>query len=168
MSTIRVQSAPFDTAAEIAALLAGRTDIGGIGCFLGTVRGTAGGRPIKSMTLEHYAGMTERALGAIANEAETRWPLLGCTIIHRIGRLTPGDPIVMVATASPHRQAALDSTAFLIDWLKTKAPFWKQEEYADGERVWVKANNADDEAANRWATGAPPLPPPATGENSAG
>ncbi len=150
MPTIRVQPEPFDTSAEIAALLAGRTDIGGIGCFLGTVRGTAAGQPITAMTLEHYPGMTERALTGIADQAAQRWPLLGCTIIHRTGRLLPGDPIVLVLTASPHRQAALDATAFLIDWLKTKAPFWKQEHLTSGATAWVNANPEDTKAATRW------------------
>lgn len=149
-TTIRVQPEPFDTGAEIAALLAGRTTIGGIGCFIGAVRDTAAGKPIHAMTLEHYPGMTERALAGIAAKAQSRWPLLGCTIIHRIGRLLPGDPIVLVLTASPHRQAALDSTAFLIDWLKTQAPFWKQEELATGETAWVEAQQADAAAAANW------------------
>lgn len=152
MAWVVVQEAPFDTAAEIARLTAGRTDIGGIGLFVGVVRDTAGGRPIVAMTLEHYPGMTERALGAIAAEAETRWPLLGCTVIHRVGRLMPGNPIVLVATASAHRQAALDACAFLIDWLKTKAPFWKREEFRDGSSAWVAARAEDDAAAARWLT----------------
>jgi molybdopterin synthase catalytic subunit len=120
------------------------------------------------MTLEHYPGMTERSLATIAAEAESRWPLLGCTIIHRIGRLLPSEPIVLVATASAHRQAALDSTAFLIDWLKTRAPFWKKEEYATGETAWVDAKDTDDEAASRWATAGQPLPPHATDGSSGG
>ena len=152
MFTIRVQTEPFDTGAELAALLEGRTDIGGIASFVGTVRGTAHGQPIIAMTLEHYPGMTERALTQIANDAQSRWPLLGCTIIHRIGRLFPGDAIVLVATASPHRQAALDSTAFLIDWLKTSAPFWKNEELQTGEKQWVEAQAADEQAKTRWTT----------------
>lgn len=151
MLTIRVQTEPFDPGAEIAALLAGRTDIGGIGCFVGTVRDTAAGQPIVAMTLEHYPGMTERALARITAQAESRWPLLGCTIVHRIGRLVPGDPIVLVAAASAHRQAALDATAFLIDWLKTKAPFWKQEQFQSGATAWVQANHADTATAARWA-----------------
>ena len=150
MPTIRVQASPFDPGAEIAALTAGRTDIGGIGCFIGTVRDTAQGQPITAMTLEHYPGMTERALHDIAAQAMARWPLQACTLIHRIGRLIPGDPIVLVLTASPHRQAALDSTAFLIDWLKTGAPFWKQEHLANGADTWVEAQPADTEAATRW------------------
>ncbi len=151
--TIRVlvQPEPFDPGAEIAALSAARTDIGGIGCFVGTVRGTAGGRPIQAMTLEHYPAMTERALVRIAAQAMQRWPLLACTLIHRIGRLLPGDPIVLVLAASPHRAAALDATAFLIDWLKTKAPFWKHEEWADGGSRWVPAAQSDDQAAARWS-----------------
>jgi len=150
MATVRVQAAAFDTGAELAALLAGRTDVGGVGCFVGLVRDRAGGRPIVGMTLEHYPGMTERALMSIAAEAEARWELQGCTVIHRHGRLRPGEPIVLILTASAHRQAALDSTAFLIDWLKTRAPFWKQEELADGGAQWVEARAADADAAARW------------------
>jgi molybdopterin synthase catalytic subunit len=151
MARVLVQEAPFDVAAELAGLTAGRTDIGGIGLFLGTVRDSAGGRRIAAMTLEHYPAMTGRALAAIAAEAEARWPLAGCTVIHRVGRLAPGEGIVLVATASAHRQAALEATAFLIDWLKTKAPFWKHEEFADGGGAWVDAREEDDEAAARWA-----------------
>ena len=148
---IAVQPAPFDTAAELAALAATPYgQVGGIGCFLGIVRDAAAGRSLLAMTLEHYPGMTERALAAIAAQAATRWPLLGCTLIHRTGRLVPGEPIVLVATASPHRQAALDSTAFLIDWLKTRAPFWKQEHFADGDSAWVEARTTDEDAAARW------------------
>ena len=154
MPDVRVQAEAFDLGAEMAALLAGRTDVGGVGCFVGLVRDSAGGQPIRSMTLEHYPGMTERALAAIAAEAESRWALQGCTVIHRYGRLLPGEPIVLVLTASPHRQAALDATAFLIDWLKTRAPFWKQEELADGGAHWVEARAADDAAAARWEAGA--------------
>ena len=147
---VRVQPEPFDTGAEIAALLQGRTDIGGIGSFIGTVRGEAKGRPIRAMTLEHYPGMTEAALRSIATTAASRFPLLGCTLIHRIGRLLPGDPIVLVLAASPHRRAALDATAFLIDWLKSEAPFWKQEEFLDGKSTWVEAYESDTEAKSRW------------------
>lgn len=153
MPSVRVQAESFDPGAEMAALLAGRTDVGGVGCFVGVVRDSAGGQPIRSMTLEHYPGMTERALAAIAAEAETRWTLQGCTVVHRYGRLLPGEPIVLVLTASPHRQAALDATAFLIDWLKTRAPFWKQEELADGGAHWVEARDSDDAAAARWEAG---------------
>jgi molybdopterin synthase catalytic subunit len=150
MVTIRVQQADFDLSAELAALTAGRTDIGGVGCFVGTVRDNAGGRPIAAMTLEHYPAMTERAIAHITAEAESRWSLLGCTVIHRVGRLTAGANIVLVLAASAHRQAALDATAFLIDWLKTKAPFWKREEFIDGRAEWVEARAADEAAAERW------------------
>jgi molybdopterin synthase catalytic subunit len=152
MAHIKVQTEDFDIGAEIAALTDGRTDIGGIGCFVGTVRADArgGGSAVVGMTLEHYPGMTERAIGKIADQAAERWPLLGCTIIHRVGVLRPGENIVLVIAASSHRQAALDATAFLIDWLKTKAPFWKREDFADGEGAWVDAREADDAAASRW------------------
>ena len=139
MATVRVQRTDFDIGAEIAALSAGRTDVGGIGCFVGTVRESAVGRRITAMSLEHYPGMTEQ-----------RWDLLGCTLVHRVGRLEPGANIVLVAVASAHRQAALDATAFLIDWLKTRAPFWKKETFADGDDAWVEAREADDAAAARW------------------
>ncbi len=151
MSVARVQSEAFDVGAEIAALTDGRTDIGGIGCFVGTVRDSAGGRPIAAMTLEHYPGMTERAMEAIVAEAEARWDLMGCTLVHRVGALAPGAPIVLVLAASAHRQAALDATAFLIDWLKTRAPFWKKERFSDGAESWVEARADDDAAAERWA-----------------
>jgi len=146
-----VQERDFDVSAELAALTAGRTDIGGIGCFIGTVRDTAGGRRITAMTLEHYPGMTERAMAGIAAEAEARWHLLGCTLVHRVGRLVPGANIVLVLAAATHRQAALDATGFLIDWLKTRAPFWKKETFADGGEAWVDAREADSEAAARWS-----------------
>ena len=149
--TVRVQAQPFDLSAELAALTGGRTDVGGIGCFVGTVRDSANGRPIVAMTLEHYPGMTERAMAAIAAEAAQRWDLLGCTLIHRSGRLLPGEGIVLVLAASAHRQAALDATAFLIDWLKTRAPFWKKETFADGAEDWVAARAEDDQAAARWS-----------------
>ncbi|OJW26117.1 MAG: molybdenum cofactor biosynthesis protein MoaE [Rhodospirillales bacterium 69-11] len=152
MATIRVQEAPFDVGAEIAALTAGRTDIGGIGCFLGIVRDDAaeGAPALAALTLEHYPNMTERAIARIAAEAERRWSLLGCTVIHRVGRLPPNEPIVLVVACSAHRQAALDATAFLIDWLKTRAPFWKREELTDGTATWVDARESDDAAAARW------------------
>jgi molybdopterin synthase catalytic subunit len=149
MAHIKVQTEDFDVGAEIAALTAGRTDVGGIGCFVGIVRDN--GQSIAGMTLEHYPGMTERAITRIANQAAERWPLLGCTIIHRVGSLLPGENIVLVIAVSAHRQAALDATAFLIDWLKTKAPFWKREDFANGERAWVEAREEDDAAASRWS-----------------
>ena len=150
MALIRVQTADFDIGAEFAALGAGRADIGGLGCFVGTVRDTAKGRKITAMTLEHYPAMTEAAMARIADAAAQRWELLGCTLIHRVGRLLPGENIVLVLAASPHRQAALDATGFLIDWLKTRAPFWKKESFVDGTEEWVSANDADDAAALRW------------------
>ena len=150
---VRVQTEDFDIGAEIAALTAGRTDVGGIGCFVGTVRADAKGSDgrVTGMTLEHYPGMTERAIERIVAQALDRWPLLGCTVIHRVGPLKPGENIVLVVAASSHRQAALDATAFLIDWLKTKAPFWKREDLQDGEGAWVDAREEDDAAAARWS-----------------
>jgi molybdopterin synthase catalytic subunit len=149
MARISVQEADFNIGAEFAALGVGRTDIGGIGCFVGTVRCNSG-EQVAAMTLEHYPAMTERAIASIVEEAERRWALLGCTVIHRVGRLTAGENIVLVLAAAAHRQPALDATAFLIDWLKTKAPFWKREEFADGGATWVEAREADDAAAARW------------------
>ena len=151
-STIRVQAEDFNIGAEFAALGKGRADVGGLGCFVGTVRETAKGRKIVSMTLEHYPAMTEAAMARIAAEATKRWPLLGITLIHRVGTLLPGENIVLVLAASAHRQAALEATGFLIDWLKTRAPFWKKESFAGGGDAWVQANEADDEAAAKWAT----------------
>lgn len=152
MAKVRVQTEDFDIGAECAALTAGRADIGGIGCFIGTVRAALPEqRAIAALTLEQYPGMTQRALETIAAEAERRWSLLGCTVIHRHGRLELGANIVLVIAAAAHRQAALDATSFLIDWLKTKAPFWKQEHFADGATTWVEAKSTDDTAAARWA-----------------
>ena len=153
MATIRVQRDDFSVDAELAALTAGSTDVGGIGCFIGTVRASGAGRAIAAMTLEHYPGMTERAMARIAEVAGQRWPLKGCTLIHRVGRLEPGANIVLVLVAASHRAAALEATAFLIDWLKTAAPFWKREEFADGTSAWVEAREADEDAAARWERG---------------
>lgn len=150
MARILVQDAAFDLAAETASLTAGRVDVGGVASFLGVCRGDDG---LTALVLEHYPGMTERAIARIAEQAEARWPLTGCTVIHRTGRILPGEPIVLVLTASPHRAAALEACAFLIDWLKTKAPFWKREEFADRPDRWVEAKAEDDRAAERW-TGA--------------
>lgn len=154
MARISVQTDDFDVAAEIARLTHGRTDIGGLGCFIGIVRDDkaqgASDRGLLALTLEHYPAMTVPAIGRITDEAELRWGLLGCTVIHRVGRMLPGENIVLVLAAAAHRQAALDATAFLIDWLKTKAPFWKREEFQGGEAVWVEARGADDAAASRW------------------
>lgn len=146
---VRVQSEDFDVGAEIAALRAGDHGIGGIASFVGTVRDMAGGAPISAMTLEHYPGMTEKLLGEIEAEAQARWPLSASLIIHRYGRLEPGAQIVLVVTASAHRDAAFESCRFLMDWLKTKAPFWKLEDTPEGGR-WVSARDSDDVAAARW------------------
>ena len=147
--TIRVQAAAFDLNAELAQMTAGQTNIGGVGSFVGIVRDDPAHR-LEALTLEHYPGMTEAAMAEIAAQACGRWSLLGCCLVHRVGRLVPGDGIVLVLTAAGHREAALESTAFLIDWLKTRAPFWKQERFVDGSERWVDARVADDEAASRW------------------
>ncbi len=149
---IRVQREDFDVGAELDALWRGRRDIGGVAAFVGLVRDLAGGQPVQAMTLEHYPGMTEKMLARIEAEARERWPLEATLMIHRYGRLEPGDRIVLVVAASAHRQAAFDACQFLIDWLKTKAPFWKQEDFPDGPR-WVAARDSDDEAAARWNPG---------------
>ncbi len=150
MIRIAVQEAPFDTGAEIAALAG--MGAGGLASFIGIVRGGGeAGDALQALVLEHYPGMTERAIAGVAETALQRFALLGCTVIHRIGRLPVGAPIVLVLAASRHRQAALDATGFMIDWLKTAAPFWKQEIFADGRTAWVEARPADDEAAARWA-----------------
>lgn len=146
---IRVQEEPIEVGAELAGFCAGRSDVGAVASFVGLVRDSADGRPLVAMTLEHYPGMTEKELARIAEEARARWPLQDCLVIHRFGRMTPGEAIVLVLTASPHRAAALDACAFLIDWLKTRAPFWKLEETVAGSR-WVEARDADDDAAARW------------------
>jgi molybdopterin synthase catalytic subunit len=146
---IRVQREDFDPGLEIAALTQGRRDIGGVASFVGVVRDSAGGKPVGAMTLEHYPGMTEKQLAAIEQEANRRWPLAASLIVHRYGRLLPGERIVLVVAASPHRDAAFDACRFLIDWLKTKAPFWKLEETGEGGH-WVEAQASDDKAASRW------------------
>ena len=139
---IRVQREDFDLGRELAALTRSNTSIGGLATFVGIVREVA-------MTLEHYPGMTEKKLAEIEAEARRRWKLEASLVIHRYGRLEPGDRIVLVATTSSHRHAALDSCAFLIDWLKTRAPFWKLEEGAHGAD-WVEARESDDQAAEKW------------------
>ena len=146
MITTRVQAEAFDAGAEAAALAAGRSDIGAIVSFTGLVRADDG---LVALTLEHYPAMTVRQLAAIAAQAWARWPLLGGVVIHRHGRLLPGDPIVLVAIASAHRGAAFDASEFLMDWLKTRAPFWKQED-RHGKQSWVAAKQSDDAAAARW------------------
>ena len=153
---IRVQGEDFDPGVELARFGAGNHAIGGVCMFVGLVRDAAetpaGAERVDAMTLEYYPGMTERELEGIEVEARSRWPLEDALFIHRHGRLLPGDRIVLVATASPHRKAAFEACEFLIDWLKTKAPFWKKEETADGAR-WVAARESYDAAADRWRKG---------------
>jgi molybdopterin synthase catalytic subunit len=146
---IKVQREDFDVGAELEKLSRGNPRIGGVASFIGLVRDIGGSDRITALTLEHYPGMTEKKLAEIEAEANQRWPLDASLIIHRYGRLEPGDRIVLVATASPHREAALAACHFLIDWLKTDAPFWKSEETPQGER-WVAARSEDDEATQRW------------------
>ncbi|MCG8507590.1 MAG: molybdenum cofactor biosynthesis protein MoaE [Rhodospirillales bacterium] len=146
---IRVQREDFDPGAELEKLGRSGADVGGICAFVGLVRDLSEGRAVSSMTLEHYPGMTEKELTRIEAEARERWPLKDVIVIHRYGQLDPGDRIVLVATASAHRQAAFDSCHFLIDWLKTRAPFWKSEESEDGAK-WVDARESDTDAAERW------------------
>lgn len=145
MIEVSVQTGPFDPGVELARLetLGG----GGLASFTGVVRGEGG---LTELTLEHHPGMTRAAMEEIAAEAARRWPLLGIILVHRIGPMAPGERIVFVGTASRHRAAALESVAFLIDWLKTSAPFWKRERFADGTSRWVEARAEDDEAAARW------------------
>jgi len=145
----RVQREDFDVAAEIAALTAGRVDVGAIVTFTGRVRGDEGG--IATMTLEHYPGMTEAEFARIEAEAQSRWPLQASLVVHRVGELKPGDNIVLVITASAHRQAAFEAAGFLMDYLKTRAPFWKKETDASGNAVWVEAREGDENAARRWS-----------------
>ncbi|MEI6486893.1 MAG: molybdenum cofactor biosynthesis protein MoaE [Sphingomonadales bacterium] len=147
MILARVQPGPFDAAAEQAALLAGRSDLGAAVSFTGLVRADDG---LVALTLEHYPAMTLAQMQAIAATAAARWPGITGSIIHRHGRLVPGEPVVLVVTASPHRGDAFAAAEFLMDWLKTKAPFWKREEWADGTTRWVEAKAHDDAAAARW------------------
>ncbi len=146
---IRLQREDFDPGIELSRLGGGNPAIGGICTFVGLVRDRSAAGPVTAMALEHYPGMTEKELSRIEAEARARWPLEDVLIIHRHGRLLPGERIVLVATASAHRQAAFDACQFLIDWLKTRAPFWKREEGPAGPR-WVEARAEDDEAAARW------------------
>jgi molybdopterin synthase catalytic subunit len=152
---ISVQEADFDAGAEIAALSAGREDVGAVASFVGLVRAdkadgnSAGAGAVQAMTLEHYPGMTEKALQEIVEQAQGRWQLLGARVIHRVGRLLPGDRIVFVAVASAHRGDAFAACEFIMDYLKTRAPFWKKEETPAGGR-WVDARESDDHAAGRW------------------
>lgn len=146
---IRVQVEAFDPGAELNALHAANVGVGAVVGFAGYVRDFNEGREVGGMFLEHYPGMTEKALGKIADEAAQRWPLLRLEILHRIGRLEPGEPIVFVGTASAHRQAAFEACAFVMDYLKTRAPFWKKEDTGEGPR-WVEGRDSDQAAARRW------------------
>ena len=148
-ATVRLQREPFDAAAEAAKLRSGRTDIGALVTFSGICRADEGGSPLLAMTLEHYPGMAEAEIGRHVEAAERRWPLLGLTAIHRYGRLQPGEEIVLVVTAATHRQDAFAAAEFLMDYLKTRAPFWKQIEYAD-RKSWVDAKQSDNALADRW------------------
>src|SRR5262249_27025370 len=148
--TVRLQREDFDIAAETAALTGGRSDIGAVVTFAGLCRGSEAGDAIAALVLEHYPGMAEAEIARHVEEAERRWPLLGVTVIHRYGRITPGENIVLVITAATHRGDAFAAAEFLMDYLKTRAPFWKQVESAGGER-WVEAKQVDDAAADRWA-----------------
>ena len=149
VATIRIQQADFDIAQESARLSADRTDVGAVVSFTGICRGAEAGEPIASLTLEHYPGMAEAEIARHVEEAKARWPLMGVTVIHRYGRIAPGENIVLVVTASSHREAAFAAAEFLMDYLKTQAPFWKQVEAATG-KTWVEAKDADDLAAARW------------------
>lgn len=150
---IRVQEKDFDISTELKALTDGDTSVGAVASFTGLVRDMAPvdgeSREIRTMTLEHYPGMTEKKLAEIETEANARWPLAASLIIHRYGTLAPGDQIVFVACASSHRQAAFDACQFLMDWLKTEAPFWKLED-TDTGGVWVDTRESDDQATARW------------------
>ena len=152
--TVRLQREPFDAAAEAEKLARGRSDVGAVVTFTGICRGTEKGESIAALTLEHYPGMAEAEIKRHVTEAIERWPLMGVTVIHRYGRIQPGENIVLVVTASSHRQAAFATAEFLMDYLKTRAPFWKQVEKA-GEKSWVDAKAIDDTAAERWSVPTP-------------
>lgn len=153
---VRVQREDFDPGAEIAALTAGNTRVGGLALFTGLVREMAGERQLSAMTLEHYPGMTEKMLARIEAEARERWSLEASLIVHRYGRLEPGERIVLVAAASAHRDDAFEACRFLIDWLKTQAPFWKVEEDEEGRTRWVEARESDEAATAKWGALASP------------
>ena len=147
--TVRIQAEDFDIGAEILALTQGRTDIGAVATFTGICRGSDGREGVSAMTLEHYPGMAEAEIARHVEEAESRWPLLGVTVVHRHGRLTPGENVVLVIATSAHRDAAFSAAEFLMDFLKTRAPFWKKEERVGGAG-WVEAREIDAAAAARW------------------
>jgi molybdopterin synthase catalytic subunit len=148
-TTIRLQREAFDATAEVAKLTRGCTDIGAVVTFTGVCRADENGEKISALTLEHYPDMAEAEITRHVEEASKRWPLLGVTVIHRHGRIVPGEDIVLVVTASSHREAAFAAASFLMDYLKTRAPFWKQVEKPSG-KTWVEAKAADDSAAERW------------------
>ena len=150
---VRVQTEDFDVSAELAALRADNAKVGAVVSFVGTVRDVSDGEQVAAMELEHYPGMTEKSLTAIAQEARRRWPGSDILIVHRVGKLMPCDQIVLAAATAAHRQAAFEACAFVMDYLKTQAPFWKKETTATGER-WVDAREEDDAALARWGTGA--------------
>ncbi len=146
---VRVQAADFDAGAEIEAITRGRVDVGAVASFVGLVRDANDGTRVSSMTLEHYPGMTVKALEDICRQAASRWKLLDVRVVHRVGPLKPGDRIVLVVVSSGHRGDAFAGCEFIMDYLKTRAPFWKREETPQGSR-WVEARESDDEAADRW------------------
>ena len=146
---IQVQTQAFDLNAEVTALYTNNPKVGAVATFLGLVRDVNEGDGVATLTLEHYPGMTEKALAKIVEEAKSRWDMLDCTVIHRVGEMKPTEPIVLVAVASSHRQDAFAACEFIMDYLKTQAPFWKKEVTPDGER-WVEARESDDAAAARW------------------
>jgi molybdopterin synthase catalytic subunit len=149
MPIVRVQAEDFDTGRELEALTRGRVDVGALASFVGLVRDANDGRPIAGMTLEHYPGMTEKALEEICREAQSRWDLIETLVVHRVGPLVPGERIVLVGVSSAHRGDAFAACEFIMDYLKTRAPFWKREETPEGPR-WVEARASDDHAADRW------------------
>ncbi len=151
MAHVRIQEAPFDTGQEIAALTEGRRDIGAVASFVGLVRDVNEGTAVSRMTLEHYPGMTERAIGDICAEAARRWNVVDSRVVHRVGPLEPGEAIVLVAVSGAHRGEAFAACEFIMDYLKTRAPFWKKEATPAGTR-WVEARSSDDEAAERWSS----------------
>jgi molybdopterin synthase catalytic subunit len=156
-TTIRLQREAFDVAAEVERMTRGRTDVGAVVTFTGLCRSDENGKPIAALTLEHYPGMAEDEIARHVEEANARWPLMGVTVVHRYGRIEPGEVIVLVVTASSHREAAFAAASFLMDYLKTRAPFWKQVEDPGGgsKTTWVEAKATDDAAAARWS-----VPPP--------
>ena len=147
--SVSVQEAPFDAGAEIAALSADDAGVGAVASFVGLVRDRNDGAGVSTLTLEHYPGMTEKALQGIAGEAGRRWPLLGVRIIHRVGTLQPTEAIVFVAVSAAHRGESFAACEFIMDYLKTRAPFWKKEQTPEGER-WIEARESDNAAASRW------------------